>query len=57
MQRRLQYEKPLLEQMVITVEGGYGYGMSNEGFGNGGTMDLSLDVGPRDYIFTEEDNY
>lgn len=55
MQRRLQYERPLLEQMEIAVEGGYG--MSNEGFGDGGMMDLSLDVGPRDYVFTEEDNY
>uniref|UniRef100_UPI004055EC79 hypothetical protein n=1 Tax=Alistipes sp. TaxID=1872444 RepID=UPI004055EC79 len=51
----VQYESPLLEVVDVAVE--EGFALSNEGYGNGGMMDLSLDPGPRDYVFLEEDNY
>lgn len=55
MQKFVQYESPLLEVVDVAVE--EGFGASSEGFGNCGEMDLSLDPGPRDYVFLEEDNY
>lgn len=55
MQKFVQYESPLLEVVDVAVEGGFS--LSNEGYGPGGTMEISLDPGPRDYVFLEEDNY
>jgi hypothetical protein len=55
MQKRLQYETPRVEAMELLVEGGYA--ISTPSYGDGGSMELSLDPGPRDYLFLDEDNY